>query len=115
MYMIDEMFSMSKDSYESFKELASINSKTMQKLMEIQMTLAQFGLESGVEQAKLLSKPTSLQEVISMESDFASSYGSKMLELARTTSTILATSNSEISAWLEKNVETTEGYFKKAA
>ena len=50
-----KMTDMSKASYNAIQELTSINSKVLKELSELQMGLATFNIESGVELTKTLS------------------------------------------------------------
>lgn len=94
-----------KTSYQSFQELMAINTKTLQKLSELQFSLATLSIEGSVEQAKLLTGNTNYKDLLSAESEFASDFCGKVLEITRKTAEVLNESRDEVTAWFEKNVE----------
>lgn len=96
----------SKASYETFQQLGNINSKALQKLTELQFSVATLGIESSVEQAKLLSSTNNYKDLISAESELASDYGTKLVDLTKQTAAVLNESGEEVMAWFEKSAET---------
>jgi phasin family protein len=95
----------SKFSYESLQELSDINTKTFTKLADLQMSFARLGIESSVEQAKLFSGASSYDDLLSAESDLATSYSDRIVELTREATDILSASREDLMAWLEKCFE----------
>lgn len=95
-----------KASYETFQQLGNINSKALQKLTELQFSVATLGIESSVEQAKLLSSTNNYKDLISAESELASDYGNKLVDLTKQTAAVLNESGEEVMAWFEKSAET---------
>lgn len=96
----------SKASYETFQQLGNINSKALQKLTELQFSVATLGIESSVEQAKLLSSTNNYKDLVSAESELASDYGNKLVDLTKQTAAVLNESGEEVMAWFEKSAET---------
>ena len=103
--MIEKMTEMGKSSYSAMQELAAINSKAFKELSELQMGLATYSLESGVELTKTLSSTTNYKDAVSAEVDFANEYGSKVMEFGSKTAEILTDSRDEVVSWFEKAVE----------
>ena len=102
----EQLTNTGKTSFETFQALGTINSKVMQKLAELQLNFASLNIESGIEQAKLLTSTTNYKDLLSAESDFADEYSNKALSIARQAAGILTQSRDEIIAWFEKGVET---------
>ncbi len=103
--IFEKMTEMSKASYNAMQELASINSKALKELAELQMGLATFSIESGVELTKTLTGATNYKDAISAEADFANEYGSKVMEISRKTADVLTDSRDEVVSWIEKTVD----------
>lgn len=103
--IFEQFVNAGKTSYENLQQLGAINTKAVQKLTELQFSLATMGIESGVEQAKLLSSTTNYKDLISAESELANTYSSKMMDLSKQTAEVLNESGEEIAAWFEKSAE----------
>jgi phasin family protein len=92
-------------AYQSIQELGAINSRALNKLAEIQFNFAKLGLESSMEQARLLADISSFEDLLSAESDLANEYGDKMMALTLETTEVMSTSRDELIAWVEKQFE----------
>lgn len=112
---IEQVTSAGKTSYEAMQELGAINANAIQKLTELQFNLASLNLESGVEQAKLLSTTTNYKDLLSAESDLAGDYSTKAMDITRQAAEVLTKSRDEIVSWFEKGVENTGKAVKPAA
>lgn len=95
----------SKFSYENLQKLQDINTKAFNKLARLQMSFAQLGIESTVEQARLFTDSRSYEDLLSAETDLASSYSDKMMELTREVTDIVSESQEDLVSWLEKCFE----------
>ena len=89
-------------AYESMQELGAINSKALNKLAEIQLNFTRLGIESSMQQARLLSDIGSYEDLFSAESELASEYGDKMMALTMETTEVMTASRDELFAWVEK-------------
>ena len=112
---IDQVTNAGKTSYEAIQELGAIQARALQKLTDLQFNLASLNLESGVEQAKLLSTTSNYKDLLSAESDFAGEYSNKALDITRQTAEVLTESRDEIVTWLEKGFEKAGKTAKPAA
>jgi phasin family protein len=101
----EKMTEMSKASYSAMQELASINNKALKELTELQMGLATYSIESGVELTKTLGAITNYKDAMTAEADFASEYGNKVIEFTRKTTDVLTDSRDEVVNWVEKTTE----------
>lgn len=95
----------SKASYETFQQFNVINVEVLQKLAALQFSLASLGVESTVEQAKLLTSGSDLQEIFAAESALASSYGEKLMQITSETTEIFTQSREQITAFAGKTFE----------
>lgn len=92
-------------AYESFQELGAINTKALNKLAEIQLNFARLGIESTMEQARLLADVGNYEDLLSAETDLASEYGDKVMALTLETTELVTASRDELMAWVEKRFE----------
>ena len=102
----EQLTNTGKTSFEAFQALGTINSKALQKLAELQFNLASLNIECGIEQAKLLTSTSNYKDLLSAESDFASEYNNKAVNITRQAAEILTQSRDEIVALFEKGIET---------
>ncbi|MCG8378760.1 MAG: phasin family protein [Proteobacteria bacterium] len=103
--IFEKMTEASKTSYAALQELSAINSKVLKELTELQMGLATYSIESGVEFTKALSTTNNYKDFMSAEAEYANEYGNKVLEFSRKTADVLNESRDEVVAWFEKTVE----------
>ena len=101
----EKMTELSKASYDAMQELTSINSKVLKELSELQMGLATFSIESGVELTKTLSVITNYKDAMTVEADFANEFGTKVVEFNRKAADVLTGSRNEVVSWIEKTSE----------
>jgi phasin family protein len=99
------MTEMGKTSYSAMQELAAINSKAFKELSELQLGLATYSMESGVELTKTLTTTTNYKDAVSAEVDFANEYSAKVIEFGNKSAEILTDSRDEVVSWFEKAVE----------
>jgi|GEM_PF-1037629 len=95
----------SRFTYESLQELGAINTKTLNRLVEIQMNFARLGLESSMEQTRLITDVNSYDDLFSAESSLASSYGDKIMGLVSETVELMTDSRDQLVKWTEKHFE----------
>lgn len=112
--IFEQFMNAGKSSYENLQQLGAINSKAMQKLTELQFSLATVGIESSVEQAKLLGSTTNYKDLIAAESELANQYGSKVMDISKQTAEVLNESGEEIASWFEKTAESFADTTKQA-
>lgn len=107
--MTNEIFNImtngSKFSYESLQELNAINAKTFSKLAELQMSFARLGIDNSVEQAKLFTGTNNYEDLLSAESDLASTCSDRVLALTHEATDIVSESREELLSWMEKCFE----------
>lgn len=112
---IEKMTEAGKTSYAAMQELGAINSKVLKELTELQIGLATYSIESGVEFTKALTSTTNYKDLMSAEAEYANEYGSKVMEVSRKTADLLTESRDEVVNWFEKAIESTTTEAKPAA
>ncbi len=113
--IIEKMTEASKTSYSAMQELGAINTKILKDLSELQMSMASYSIESGVEFTKAIGSTTNYKDIITAEAEYANEYGSKMMEYGRKTADVLTESRDEVVGWFEKTMETASVTEKKPA
>lgn len=103
--IFEQFVNAGKTSYENLQQLGTINTKALQKLTELQFSLATIGIEGSAEQAKLLGSTTNYKDLIAAESDLANQYSSKVMDISKQTAEVLNESGEEIASWFEKTAE----------
>ncbi len=103
--IFEKMTEIGNSSYNAMQELAAINSKAFKELSELQIGLATYSMESGVELTKTLSSTSNYKDAVSAEVDFANEYSSKVIDFSNKTTEILTDSRDEVVNWFEKTVE----------
>jgi len=109
---VEQLANAGKTSYQSLQELGAINTKALQKLMDLQFKFATFNIETGIGQTKLLTSTSNYKDYLSAESEFASDYSTKAMDFTKQAASILTESRDEIVSWLEKGFESTEATVK---
>jgi phasin family protein len=112
---VEQLTYAGKNSYASLQELGAINTKALQKLVELQFEVASFNIEKGIEQTKLLASTNNYKDYLSAESEFAGDCSNKNLDFTKQAATILSDSRDEIVSWLEKGFESVETKVKAPA
>ena len=103
--IIEKMTEAGKTSYTAMQELSAINSKVLKELTELQIGLATYSIESGVEFTKALTSTTNYKDLMSAEAEYANEFGSKVMEVSRKTTDLLTESRDEVVSWFEKAIE----------
>lgn len=112
--IFEQFVNAGKTSYENLQQLGAINTKALQKMTELQFSLATIGIEGSVEQAKLLSSTTNYKDLIAAESELANQYGSKVMDISKQAADLMNESGEEIASWFEKTAESFADTTKQA-
>jgi len=112
--IFEKMTEASKTSYEAIQELGAINTKALKNLSELQIGFATYSIESAVELVKTLSTTTSYKDLVSAETEYASTYSSKVLELGSKAAEALNESRDEVVSFVEKSVGSVKAKKKPA-
>lgn len=116
--MTNEILNMMSDNsrfpYERLQELNDINSRIFSRMTDFHMSLARLGIEGSVEQARLFTGAKKYEDLLSAETDLASSYSNKMMELSREATDLITESQEELLSWMEKRFEDGKKEVKQA-
>ena len=112
---VEQLTNASKSSYASLQELGAINTKALQKLMDLQLEFVSFNIEKGIEHTKLLTNSKSYKDYLSAESELAGECGTRTMDFTKQAASILSESRDEIVSWLDKGFESVEANVKVPA
>ena len=102
-----ELFSeISGKGYEAARQLGEINMRLMEKLMGRQMEAASLLMETGMQQAKMVSEAKGYNELVKGQIEMAQELGQRMMEEGRTNMQLANDSRDEYRAWFEQGMET---------
>lgn len=104
-----------KTAYDSFKQLADINTSVFEKLSEQQLEALNVYLETGAKQVSLFSESKGYQDLLSGEAALANEANEKLLSVARNVTGILNDSKNEFTSWFEKGIESAVAPVVKSA
>lgn len=94
-----------KQTYESLKELATINKKSLEQIAEQQLALFSLMVETNRKYFETFSKSKGYKDLLNAQSELGADLSGKVLGIARNTTDILNESKDEISAWAEKQAK----------
>jgi phasin family protein len=103
--IIEKLTTIGESSYAAMQELGAINTNLLKQVTDLQLNFATMSIESGVEQAKLLSGTTNYKDILSAQADFASDYSNKVIDFSHQTADVITGARSEVVALFEKNIE----------
>ncbi len=111
----EKMTEAGKSSFATMQAFGEINTKVLKELSELQISLASYSIESGVELTKTLSSTKDYNGFLSTEAEFASAYGNKMMEYGRKAADVITGSRDEFVGLFEKTMESATVAEKKPA
>lgn len=103
--VIDQMNLFAQSNSKFWHRFSDISADLTRRLTEVQFNMASLGLEFNNEQIKLLTNTANHKDLLSRESELASKYGSKVVELARETVDAMSEARDEVLGWLEDAAE----------
>ena len=102
-----EMFSeMSGKGYEAARQLGEINLRVMETMLGRQMEAISLFMETGLQQAKMVSEAKGYNELVKGQIAMAQDLGKRVLEESRTNMQLASDSRDEYRAWFEQGMET---------
>ena len=112
---VDEMTNAGKVSYDAIQKLGEINTKTLNRLATLQMSLATLGFESGMQQMQLVSSVKDYNDFLNAETEFANTVQSRVMEIANKASDLFSESQDEVMQWMSDEFPAIADELKTAA
>ncbi len=102
--IIEQLTAATSKSFETMKNLGDINSSAVRKMTDLQFNFISTNMESGIEQAKSLSKKTNINDALASSTEFANDYSEKMTGFIRQAVEIFTQSRDEATNLFEKTI-----------
>jgi phasin family protein len=104
--LLDQWGKLTKTTFEALKEFGAINSKVFEKLAQTQLDAVNASLEAGVKGTQVVSQSKDYQDYLARQAAIAAEYSEKFLDIARKTNKIVSDGYEELTAWVERRVDT---------
>lgn len=92
----------------SIENLGAIQARTFKRFAEIQVSVANLGIEGNLEQARLLSDTQNYSGLVAAQSAFAGAMGNRWLEISRAVADVVTQTRDELSTWMTKSLNVTQ-------
>ncbi len=113
--ILEQLTAATSKSFETMKNLGDINSSAVRKITDLQFNFISTNMESGIEQAKSLSKKTNINDALASSTEFANDYSEKMTGFIRQAVEIFTQSSDEATNLFEKTMSTKTATVKQPA
>ncbi|MCB1875344.1 MAG: phasin family protein [Chromatiales bacterium] len=107
------LLDLAKNQYEAAKQLADINMRTSEKLMQKQLELFGLYLQANADQMDLLTKAKGFQELYAGQAELARGLAEKVMASARESAEVATGARDEVTAWMEKGAEAVAANLKE--
>lgn len=111
----DEASNAHKSAFESFGRLNETNAQTLEKLVNVQLEVANLCFEGGAKQLQLWSNAKDYREALAEQSKLTDEYGKKFMQCAQQTLGIITGARDAYTSLLEQNVDKATENFKRTA
>ncbi len=101
-------------AFEAVKEMAAINTRAADKLMQQQLELMGFAISGGVKQLELLRDTKGYKEYVAAQADIAQEGAEKVITAAREALDVLTDARDELKGVVEKGVDAIRAEAKPA-
>lgn len=105
---------MGHTALEATKELVEINGKFMGKMLENQMSLATFYVETSEKQISLASQASDPKELFTAQAGLMEECSAKLADATQANAKLAEEAGEEIKAWFEKSMKTADDAVKEA-
>jgi phasin family protein len=112
--VVDVFSKLNTQALAAAKQLAAINTRALDKLVQQQLALASEVVQGGVKQLELMREPKGVKEYLSAQAELSREGAEKVLAAARETVAVLSGVRDEYGAVLEKGIEAVNAEVKAA-
>jgi phasin family protein len=103
--LINQWSQLTKQNFDSLKELGEINTKLVERLSRQQLEMLSASMEATVRETQLVTQSRGYKELLDSQSGLTAEYNKKFLDIVRETTDILTEARDDLTAWIEKGVE----------
>ncbi|MGH8501108.1 MAG: phasin family protein [Gammaproteobacteria bacterium] len=102
--MQQEMFNLFNTFFEVSRQVAELNARTYEKLVNRQAPLAGLWVESSIKQFGLLTEAKDVTGYLNAQKEFVQNYADRVVDATQETAEIVAEARDELNAMMERNV-----------
>lgn len=102
------------DGYKTTRELADINLRTWNNILDKQIDMFNVWLEAGVKQVELTTSVNDHKEYLSSQTALTKEIGEKLIASGRDAISAGSETQGEYRAWYEKSVQSMSSHWNKA-
>ena len=113
--VVDIISKANTQALNAVKEIAAINTHTIDKLAQYQLGLVELALAGGVKQLELLRDAKDTKQYFAAQAEIAQQTAEQVLTTARDTVGVISGARDELNAVVEKGVEHASASAKAAA
>ena len=104
--LLDQWGKLTKSTFEALKEFGEISTKVFEKLAQTQLDAVNTSLEAGVKGTQVVSQSKDYHDYLARQAAIAAEYSERFLEIARKANKIVGDGREELTAWVERQVDT---------
>ena len=104
--LLDQWGKLTKSTFEALKEFGEISTKVFEKLAQTQLDVVNTSLEAGVKGTQVVSQSKDYHDYLARQAAIAAEYSERFLEIARKANKIVTDGREELTAWVERQVDT---------
>jgi phasin family protein len=104
--LLDQWGKLTKSTFEALKEFGEISTKVFEKLAQTQLDAVNTSLEAGVKGTQVVSQSKDYHDYLARQAAIAAEYSERFLEIARKANKIVTDGREELTAWVERQVDT---------
>ena len=113
--LLDQWGKLTKATFEALKEFGAISSKVFEKLAQTQLDAVNASLEASVRGTQVVSQSKDYHDYLARQAAIAAEYSERFLEIARKANKIVTDGREELTAWVERQVDTSATNGAKAS
>lgn len=98
----------------SIESFAAIQARAFKRLTDIQVSVANLGIEGNLEQTRLLAGTQDYAGLVAAQSAFAGTLGNRWLNLSRAAVEVVTQTRDEMSAWMQQSLSVAQLDTKRA-
>ena len=106
---------LTKTTSDALKEFSEISTRLIEKLAQVQLEAVNTSLEAGVRGTQLMGQARDYNDYFARQTALAAEYGEKFLDITRKTNKIVTDGYEELTAWVERQVDTSTNGAKASA
>ena len=104
--LLDQWGKVTKATIEALKEFGEISTKVFEKLAQTQIDAVNTSLEASVKGTQVVSQSKDYHDYLARQAAIAAEYSERFLEIARKANKIVGDGREELTAWVERQVDT---------